>query len=133
MACGRRFLAQSAYSTASQPGEEPFAGYCSWRLSPSWDLLDERLDGSIKRLHFRTNASTQFTGRQVDVQTGGFCAFVTGNERNIFEADACSFEDGTALVTEGVRGQRGKTHPFSDAFDDLVKGSHSQWTTWITR
>jgi len=97
------------------------------------DLLDQCLDGSIKRLHFRTHASTQFTGRQVDVQTGGFCAFVAGNERYIFEADPCSFEDGTALVTEGVRGQCGKTHPFSDAFDDLVKRPTSQWTTWITR
>src|SRR5438128_1149660 len=97
------------------------------------DLLDQCLDGSIKRLHFRTNASTQFTGRQVDVQAGGFCAFVTGNERNIFEADPCSFEDSTALVTEGVRGQPRKTHPFSDAFDDLVKRPHSQRTAWITR
>src|SRR6266849_6479485 len=94
------------------------------------DLLDQCLDGRIKRFHLRTNASTQFTGRQVDVQTGGFCAFVTGNERYLFEADPCSFEDGTALVTECVRGQRGKTHPFSDAFDDLVKRPNSQRTTW---
>jgi hypothetical protein len=97
-------------------------------------LLDERLDGSIKRLHFRTNAPTQFTGRQVDVQTSAFYAFVTGNERNIFEADASSFEDGTALVAECVRGQRGKTHPFSDAFDGTqgrrflgVAGPRSGW------
>ena len=95
-------------------------------------LLDERLDGSIERFHFRTNASTQFTGGQVDVQAGGFGAFVAGNERNILEADTRSFENGTALVTEGVRSQRGKPHPFPDTLHDLVKGPHRERTAWIT-
>ena len=93
--------------------------------------LDECLDGSVKWFYLRTNASAQFSGGQMDVQASGFGAFVTSNERNIFEADTRSFEDGTALVTEGVRSQRGKSHSLPDAFDDLVKGSHRERAAWI--
>ena len=69
-------------------------------------LLNICLDGCIEWFHLLTNAPAQFTGSQVDVQAGRFGAFVPSNERNIFEVDARAFEDGTALVTEGVRSQR---------------------------
>src|SRR5438552_8530738 len=80
-------------------------------------LLDESANAGIIRLDFRAYPLAEFCGCQMDVQTSRVGVLVSGNQRNILQAHPCPFQDGTPLMTEGMRGQRSEADLLSDSFD----------------
>src|SRR3989442_10929105 len=95
-------------------------------------LLDESANAGIKRLDFRAYPLAEFCGCQMDVQTSRVGALVSGKQRNVLQAHPCPFQDGTPLMTEGMRGECWKINLRSYVFDDLIKSSSSQWTAWVS-
>ena len=69
-------------------------------------LLDQEPNAGIKWLDFRAYALAEFCRCQMDVQTSRVGALVSGKQRNVLQAHPCPFQDGTPLMTEGMRGQR---------------------------
>src|SRR6266536_932952 len=94
-------------------------------------LLNQYLNASIKWLNLRAYPLAEFCRCQMDVQTSRVGALVSGNQRNVLQAHPCPFQDGTPLMTQGMRGQRSEANLLSYSFDDLIKSSNSQWTAWV--
>src|SRR5260370_39742304 len=68
-------------------------------------LLDESSDRGIKWFGFAPNTLAQFYWRKMNVEARRVDVFVTSKQRNIIKINPGSFEHGTALVAQGVRGQ----------------------------
>src|SRR2546425_7873758 len=94
-------------------------------------LLDEGSDRGIKWFDFGPNTLAQFYWREVNVEARRVNIFMTSKERNIIQIDPSSFEHGTALVTQGMGGQRRQTDPFTNALDNLVKSSNGKGTARV--
>jgi len=69
----------------------------------------------------------------MDVQTRGFRTFVTSEQSDIIQGHARPFESGTALMSKRVGRQCWQAYRLSNALNDFIEGSNSQWTAWITR
>src|SRR6266487_2961764 len=95
---------------------------CAWlvmRNLLAQSLFNEGTNASIEWLCLGMNTLAELCWSQVEVQTSRFGALMSGKERDVIQVHACSFQDGTALVTQRMRRQCGKPHffphPFSDA------------------
>src|SRR6266699_6320602 len=94
-------------------------------------LLNQNANLGIKRFNLCTNTLAQLAWSKMNIQARCLCTFMSSYQSNLIEADPCSFEDGTALVAQGVRGQEGQAHLLSNTLDDFIKGTNSQGTAWV--
>src|SRR5258708_34659866 len=94
-------------------------------------LLNQSPNAGIKWLNFCPDALAEFCRGQMDVQTRRVGALVSGKQGNILQADPCPFQDGTPLMTEGMRGQCFEANVLSDSFHDLIKSSNGQRTARV--
>src|SRR6266568_1246676 len=96
-------------------------------------LFNQGANGSIERLNLCADALTQFCWGKVQVQAGRFGAFVPRKQGDVIEIDPCSFQDRTALVAQGMRGQCRQMDCFPHPFHDLIKSANRERTAWVTR
>src|SRR6266699_530237 len=71
-------------------------------------LLNQDPNLGIKRLNPCTNTLAQLAWSKMNIQARCLCTFMPSYQSNLIEADPCSFEDGTALVAQGVWVRKGK-------------------------
>src|SRR5258708_36998135 len=57
----------------------------------------------------------------------------SGKERDIIQVHSCSFQDGTALVTQRMRRQCWKPHFFPHPFYDFIKSANGERAARVTR
>src|SRR5439155_27135740 len=58
---------------------------------------------------------------------------MSGKERDVIQVHSCSFQDGTALVTQRMRRQCWKPHFFPYPFHNFIKSANGERAAWVTR
>src|SRR6266496_1894768 len=97
------------------------------------DLFDKGAKGSIEWLYLGADALTQLCWGKVQVHASRFGAFVPGKQGDVIEIHPCSFQNRTALVAQGMRGQCWQMDFFPHPFHDLIKSSDGKRAAWVAR